>query len=98
MPSGDEMTTFRVIVRRPPAALRKSKVTVDSVECVAWTAATRRSASRLEPGDVVEVTGALRRRFQRSGDGPVSRVDVEVDRCRRVPEPGRRRRASPSDA
>ncbi|MFY0408978.1 single-stranded DNA-binding protein, partial [Solicola sp. PLA-1-18] len=70
MPSGDEMVAFRVIVRRPPAARRRSKITVDTIDCVAWTSTARRTAARLQAEDVVEVTGSLRRRFQRAGGGP----------------------------
>jgi single-strand DNA-binding protein len=40
--------------------------------------------SRLQPGDIVEVRGSLRRRFWRAGPGAVSRTEVEVVRLRRV--------------
>lgn len=84
LPSGDTLTTFRVIVRRSARALKRSKVSVDTFDCVAWSAAMQRAAQRLRAGDIVAVGGELRRRFHRSGSTPVSRVDVEITRCRRV--------------
>ena len=42
------------------------------------------AAVDLGPGDVVEVTGALRRRFFRGGGGVQSRYDVEVSALRRM--------------
>jgi single-strand DNA-binding protein len=86
LPSGDEVVSFRLIVRRSAAALRRSKQVVDTIECSAWTPAMRRAVSRLEAGAEVEVTGALRRRFTRGG-GAISFVTVEVDSCRRVSAP-----------
>lgn len=84
LPSGDALVTFRVVVRRGGRARRRSRVSVDTFDCVAWTAAMRRKAAALAPGDVVEVEGSLRRRFRRVGETATSRVDVEVERCRRV--------------
>ena len=86
LPSGDLIVTFRVVVDRPPA--RKgdavSRVTVDSLECVARTAAARRTVLSWEAGDVVEAEGALRRRFWRAPGGLGSRYEVEVRRVKRV--------------
>ena len=82
LPSGDVLVSFLVVVpRRGPV---RTKVTVDALECVAWSARARRSASSWRPGDVVEVTGALRRRFFTVGAGRVSRTEVEVARGRLV--------------
>lgn len=87
LPSGDVLVTWRVVVgrpqgRRPPEGVRTP--TVDTLDCVAWTASTRRAASALLPDDVVEVSGALRRRFWRAGAGATSRCEVEVAAVRRV--------------
>lgn len=84
LPSGDSLSTFRVIVDRPPAALKRSKQKVDTFECVAWTARLRHSVARLEPGDSVEVTGQLRRRFTRAQGHPASFVSIEVAAVRKV--------------
>ena len=93
LPSGDRLVTWRLVVergpgRRPPDGVRAT--TVDTFDCVAWTSALRRSASALLPDDVVEVHGALRRRFWRSGAGAASRCEVEATSLRRLS-----RRAAP---
>lgn len=84
LPSGDTLTTVRVIVRRSARARRRSRITVDTFECVAWTARLQRTLARLEPDDVVQVEGELRRRFRRVDGAPVSRVEIEMASCRRV--------------
>ncbi|MEO9324009.1 single-stranded DNA-binding protein [Nocardioides sp. C4-1] len=82
LPSGDEIVAVRVVFARPPST--RSKVRVDAVECVAYGAGPRRSAASWRPGDVVEVSGALRRRFFSSGGGRASLVEVEMARGRLV--------------
>ncbi|MGI8954377.1 MAG: single-stranded DNA-binding protein [Nocardioidaceae bacterium] len=84
LPSGDTLTTFRLIVDRSRRARKRSKVKVDTFDCVAWTAAQQHAAARLSAGDVVAVNGELHRRFQRGPGGPSSRIDIEVLRCRRL--------------
>lgn len=78
LPSGDEVATFRVVVPRPAKLRRGSKVTVDTFDCDAWTAALRRSVKKLTVGDDVVVIGRLRRQFSRGSGGAVSRVTVDV--------------------
>lgn len=88
LPSGDALISWRVVVdrpvprRAPPPGVRPQ--TVDTVDCVAWTATVRRTARGLTDGDVVSVEGALRRRFWRSGPGSASRTEVEVQALRRL--------------
>lgn len=84
LPGGDEVVSFRLIVQRSPAARRRSKQPVDTIDCAAWTTAMRRAVRRLEPGTEVVVTGELRRRFSRGATGPISRVTVELDSCTRA--------------
>jgi single-strand DNA-binding protein len=87
MPSGDAMVAFRVVVERPAAEVAKSRPrtpTVDTLDCVAWRADVRRSASSWSAGDLVELTGSLRRRFWRGAHGPASRTEIEVRRGRRL--------------
>jgi single-strand DNA-binding protein len=79
LPSGDELWTFRVVVPRPPTDRRQP---VDALECVAWNARVRRSVARWTDGDLVEVSGSVRRRFYRAGGATVSRVEVEATRGR----------------
>ena len=86
LPSGDRLVTFRLVVDRP--AGRRSTggrvVTVDTLDCVVWTAGLRKAAAGWHPGDVLELGGSLRRRFWRTPGGPSSRYEVEVNRARRV--------------
>jgi single-strand DNA-binding protein len=90
MPSGDVLVTFRLVVARPPAARRTGgspasrAPTVDTIDCSAWRKGVQRGLDRAVPGDVLEVDGALRRRFWRTGSGAASRSEVEVTRVRRV--------------
>lgn len=79
LPSGDEIWTLRLVVARERP---RGRQTVDALECVAWSARTRRSVASWADGDLVEVSGALRRRFYRAGGATQSRVEVEVDRAR----------------
>ena len=81
LPSGDEVVVFRVVVDRPASG---SSARVDTIDCAAFRADVRRSARRWAAGDVLEVTGRLRRRFFRSPTGPSSRYEVEVERASRV--------------
>ena len=85
LPSGDELISFRLIVSRDRAMVKRSRQTVDTIECSAWSAALRRKVARLEPGSTVRVTGQLRRRFSRGGAGVISRVSVDLESC--VSEP-----------
>ncbi|HET8970596.1 MAG TPA: single-stranded DNA-binding protein [Candidatus Nanopelagicales bacterium] len=83
LPSGDLLIRFRVIVARP--VRRSVRPAVDTVDCAAWTARTRRSLRGWDTGDLIEVTGALHRRFWRPGTGPTaSRYEVEVSGLRRL--------------
>ena len=84
LPSGDEVVSFRLVVPRSAAARRRSKQSVDTIECSAWTARLRRAVRRLEAGDAVTVTGELRRRFTRGASGPMSWVNVDLETCERT--------------
>ena len=84
LPSGDRMVTWRMIVsrepvRRPPEGVRST--TVDTLDCVAWTAAARRAARALAADDVVEVRGALRRRFWERAPAPPAGARSRQPRC-----------------
>jgi single-strand DNA-binding protein len=77
LPSGDEVLTFRVVVER---ATGRS----DALDCAAWSKGTQRTVRGWRSGDVVQVSGALRRRFWRTGGGAASRCEVEVVSARRL--------------
>lgn len=77
LPSGDDIVSWRVVVTRRGGQ--------DTLECTAWNARTRRSAASWQKGDIVEVDGAIRRRFWRTPSGtPASRYDIEVAKARRL--------------
>lgn len=87
LPSGDTVVPLRVVVPRAtsngPASSGGSRATVDVIDVACWSAATRRVAGRLEPGDHVEVDGSLHRRFFRGGSGVQSRYEVAARRLSR---------------
>ncbi|MBO0829067.1 MAG: single-stranded DNA-binding protein [Streptosporangiales bacterium] len=90
LPSGDEVVTWRVVVARDPTnapsgADGRSGPTVDTLDCAAWRAGVRRQALRWREGDVVEIEGAVHRRYYRTGAGQtVSRHEIVAHRVRRL--------------
>ncbi|WP_028644075.1 single-stranded DNA-binding protein [Nocardioides sp. URHA0020] len=85
LPSGDVLWTFRVVVPRPEGTGRTA---VDALECAAWSSRARRSVASWQPDDLVEVSGAVRRRFFRTAAGAASRVEVEMSRGRLIRRAG----------
>lgn len=94
LPSGDEVVTWRIVVARDPASTPSRSdgrpgPSVDTLDCAAWRAGVRRQALSWRAGDVVEIEGALHRRFYRTGAGhTVSRHEIvahHVRRARRAP-------------
>jgi single-strand DNA-binding protein len=85
LPSGDQLVTARIVVPRPRVRQRdRPRASVDTVDCVAWTSRPRATLTALQPDDIVMIHGALRRRFWRGEHGPVSKIEVEVARAKRV--------------
>ena len=88
LPSGDHLTSFRLVVdrgpsrRRVPAGVRAP--TIDTFDCVVWTAALQRTARSWGAGDLVELHGAARRRFFRVGASVQSRFEIEVLSAKRL--------------
>lgn len=82
LPSGDVLWLFRLVVRRPEGAVTRQ--TVDVLECCAWTARAQRTVRGWHEGDHVELEGAVRRRFFRTGAGTASRFEIEMTRGRRL--------------
>jgi single-strand DNA-binding protein len=90
LPSGDRLMTLRLVVPRPPLTTgrgrnpERPRSTVDTIDCAVWVGRVRRSVASWRPDDLVEVSGALRRRFFRAGGATVSRVEVEVTAARLI--------------
>lgn len=78
LPSGDVLRTFRLLVGRAERR-RGSRQSVDVLDCAVWGGRVFRSVARWRAGDVVEVSGAIRRRFYRGGGAAASRVEIEVE-------------------
>lgn len=96
LPSGDRLVSARLIVARPPGPARQRQP-VDVLDCVAWSPKMRRMLGRWQPGAVVEVRGAIRRRFRRGPVGLTSRAEIEVASARRIrgaPQPVRAKTAT----
>ena len=83
LPSGDTLVTWRLIVRRPEPRARGQSV--DVLTCITYDKALQRRVAAWLAGDVVEVEGALQRRFWRTGGGTVSVCEVNCRRGRKVP-------------
>lgn len=85
LPSGDTVVSLRLVVERPrlPAGHGRRQQ-VDTLACAGWTPALRRTLLRWGAGDVVDVDGALRRRFWRAEGVPQSRYEVELSGARRL--------------
>lgn len=80
LPSGAVLVVWRVVVDRPPqeAPVGVRPVTVDTLDCAAWTPEVQEVVQAAEVGDVVRIDGALRRRFWRGAAGLASRYEVEA--------------------
>ena len=90
LPSGDSVWNLRVVVERPPnpPGKERPRQRVDSLECAIWSGRLKRQVEKWEAGDLVEVSGALRRRFFRAGGATASRVEVELSAGRRLQRAG----------
>jgi single-strand DNA-binding protein len=79
LPSGTTIVTVRLSMAREPTPMTTgSRQTHDWVDCAAWGGRARRTVAGWRTGDVVEVEGALRRRFYRGGSSTSTRLEVEV--------------------
>lgn len=79
LPSGTSIVTMRLSVARETSPMTEgSRQTADWVDCAAWGRKVRRTVSGWRAGDVVEVEGALRRRFYRGASGTATRLEVEL--------------------
>ena len=83
LPSGDMLVTWRLVVRRPEPRARGQSV--DVLACVTYDRALQKRVAAWVAGDVVEVEGALQRRFWRTPTGRTSVCEVNCRRGRKVP-------------
>ena len=96
LPSGDVVTTWRVIVDRPPGRSGPRVPTVDTLDCATFAKGVRRVVGHWSAGDVVLVEGALRRRFWRGPSGASSRCEIEVGRAKRLTKAARASSVDPA--
>jgi single-strand DNA-binding protein len=82
LPSGDTLVSFRLVVRRPEARSRGQLT--DTLPCITYDRALQRRVTAWLPGDVIEVEGALQRRFWRTATGTASMTEVNCRRGRKV--------------
>ncbi|MBE3013106.1 single-stranded DNA-binding protein [Microbispora sp. NEAU-D428] len=78
LPSGALLTRWRLAVRRPGG--RSGHQRSDAIECATLDDVVRDMLAGWQLGDLVEVEGALRRRWWRGS----SRYEIEVRTARRV--------------
>ncbi len=81
LPSETILTRFRIVV---PRAKPTTKTTVDTVDLIAMKVSVQRKAHSLRVGDIVEVSGEIRRRFWKAGASVASRVEIEVNKLGKV--------------
>ncbi|MGR6963879.1 single-stranded DNA-binding protein [Geodermatophilus sp. URMC 61] len=83
LPSGDTLVSFRLVVRRPEPRARGQST--DALPCITYDRALQRRIAAWQAGDVVEVEGALQRRFWRTASGTASVTEVNCRRGHKVP-------------
>jgi single-strand DNA-binding protein len=88
LPSGDTLLMFKLVVRREKTRPRGPKS--DVITCVSYLPALQRYAAAWTTEDVVEVEGALQRRFWRTSTGTAVAYEVNCRRGRRVARPAQR--------
>jgi single-strand DNA-binding protein len=82
LPSGDTLLVLKLVVGRENPRPRGPKS--DVITCVSLLPALRRCATAWTTDDVVEVEGALQRRFWRTPTGTAVAYEVNCRRGRRV--------------
>ncbi len=83
LPSGDEVTSFTVIVERPEKE-RVGSTKVDTIPCQTFRVSVASKVSGLDVGTVVTARGVLRRRFWKVPSGLGSAMEVEVRSLKRA--------------
>ena len=83
LPSGDLLIVFKLVVKRPEP--RVSRQPSDVLTFITYDRGLQRRVAAWRPGDVVEVEGALQRRFWRTATGTASVCEVNCRKGRKVP-------------
>ena len=78
LPSGDKVVEIRIVVARD------DREGYDTLDVALWSAALRKRALSLKDNEWIEVVGALRRRFWKTGNVVASRWQVEGRELTRV--------------
>jgi len=78
LPSGEHVVEFRLIVKRD------TREGVDTLDIAAWNSKSRRTALSLKPGEWVEVSGSIHRRFWKAPTGSASRWQIEGESITRL--------------
>ena len=78
LPSGDKVVEIRIVVARD------DREGYDTLDVALWSAALRKKALSLKDNEWIEVVGALRRRFWKTGNAVASRWQVEGRELTRV--------------
>lgn len=78
LPSGEHVVQFRLIITR------QEREGVDTLDIAAWSAKSRRSALSLKPGEWVEISGSVNRRFWQGPAGLASRWQIQADSITRI--------------
>lgn len=85
LPSGDTLVMSRLVVERDHDPARARRQSVDVIECTGWSPRVKRAMRGWHAHDLVEVRGALRRRFFRAAGGQTAaRVEIEVSSARMI--------------
>ena len=71
LPDGSEVSTFVLLVRTGARG-------ADAIDCVARVGSVRARLQTRQPGESLQISGALRHRFWRGAGGLMSRYEVEV--------------------
>ncbi|MPQ99766.1 single-stranded DNA-binding protein [Modestobacter sp. I12A-02628] len=86
LPSGDPLVVFRLVVERDDP--RPQVPATDTITCISFLPALRRYAVAWAAADLIEVEGALQRRFWRTVSGTGTTYEVDCRRGRKVARAG----------
>ncbi|MCW2582830.1 MAG: ssb [Klenkia sp.] len=87
LPSGDTLLSFTLTVRRPTPRPRAPRA--DTITCISFAPSLVARAPGWQVDDVIEVEGALQRRFWRGDSGVRVAHEVECRKARKVRTPAR---------